>query len=103
MAWFALVRVLFVAAVAYTGAVVRPLPGAVPANVAFALVLAGLAVLFESRLRETSATRLLGALLGGTVGIFIARGIGAGLFWADTKDARVEFLESYILIVLPYL
>ena len=103
MAWFALARVLFVAAVAYTSALLRPLPFGVPANVVFALVLAGLVVLFESRLRETSATRLLGALIGGTIGLFIARAIGLGLFWANTGDARVEFLHSFTLIVLPYL
>ena len=103
MAWFALARVLFVAAVAYTAALLRPLPLGVPTNVVFALVLAGLAVLFESRLRETAVTRLLGALLGCTIGLFIARAIGAGLFWADSTDARVQFLHSFILIALPYL
>ena len=54
MAWFALARVLFVAAVAYAAALLQPLPVGVPSNVAFALVLAALVVLFESRLRETS-------------------------------------------------
>ncbi len=103
MTWFALARVLFIAAVAYTSALLRPLPFGVPANIVFALVLAGLVVLFESRLRETSATRLLGALIGGTIGLFIARAIGLGLFWANTGDARVEFLHSFTLIVLPYL
>ncbi len=103
MAWFALARVLFVAAVAYAAALLRPLPFGLPANIVFALVLAGLVVLFESRLRETSATRLLGALIGGTIGLFLARGIGAGLFWANTGDSRVAFLHSFTLSVLPYL
>ena len=52
---------------------------------------------------QTSATRLLGALIGCTIGLFIARAIGAGLFWADSGDRRVEFLHSFVLIVLPYL
>ena len=56
MTWFALARILFVAAVAYAAAVLRPLPVVPELNVAFALALAGLAVLFESRLRETSVT-----------------------------------------------
>jgi len=103
MAWFALARVLFVAAVAYAAAVLRPLPLGLPANLAFALTLAALGVVFERRLRETSATRLLGALIGGAIGLAIARAIGAGLFWADTGDRRVEFLHSFVLIVLPYL
>jgi len=103
MAWFALARVLFVASVAYASALLRPLPVGAPFNVVFGLVLAALVVLFESRLRETSVTHLLGALIGCTVGLFIARAIGAGLFWADSGNRRVEFLHSFILIVLPYL
>jgi uncharacterized protein YacL len=103
MAWFALARVLFVAAVAYAAALLQPLPIGLPANIGFALVLAGLVVLFESRLRETSITRVLGALVGCAIGLAIARAIGSGLFWANNGDRRVEFLQSFILIVLPYL
>jgi uncharacterized protein YacL len=103
MAWFALARVLFIAAVAYAGAVLRPLPVGLPANIGFALVLAALVVVFESRVRETAVTRVLGALIGCTIGLFIARAIGSGLFWADSGDRQVEFLHSFILIVLPYL
>jgi uncharacterized protein YacL len=103
VAWFALARILFVATVAYAAALIRPLPVGVPENVGFALVLAALVVLFESRLRETSASRLLGALIGATVGIAIARAISAGIFWADTGDRRVEFLHSFVLIMLGYL
>jgi uncharacterized protein YacL len=103
MAWFALARALFVAAVAYTAAILQPVPVGVVPNVAFALTLAALVVLFESRLRETSVTRVLGALIGCAIGLAIARTIGSGLFWADNGDRRVEFLHSFILIVLPYL
>src|SRR5437899_3703826 len=103
MAWFALARVLFVTSVAYSAALLRPLPVSVPANIASGLVLAALLVLFESRLRQTAVTHVLGALIGGTIGLFIARSIGLALFWADTGDRRVVFLHSFILIVLPYL
>ncbi len=103
MAWFALARVLFIAAVAYAAAVLRPLPGPLGVNIGFALVLAGLAVVFETRLRETAVTHLLGALLGGAVGLIIAKTIGAALFWANTGDRRVAFLHSFILLVLPYI
>ena len=103
MAWFALARVLFVAAVAYSAALLHPLPFGLPANIAFGLILAAAMVALESRLRETSVTHVLGALIGGTIGLVIARTIGLGLFWADTGDPRVVFLHSFILIVLPYL
>src|SRR5439155_16464528 len=103
MAWFALARVLFVAAVAYATALLQPLSVGLVANIAFALALAALAVLFESRLRETAVTRVLGALIGCAIGLGIAHAIVTSLFWADTGDRRVEFLHSFILIVLPYL
>src|SRR6185436_16914968 len=103
MAWFALARVLFVAAVAYAAAILQPLPVNGELNVGFALVLAGLAVLFESRLRETAVTRILGALVGCAIGLALARTIASGLFWTDSGDRRVEFLHSFVLIVLPYL
>src|SRR3977135_2871279 len=103
MAWFALARVLFVAAVADAAGLLRPVPLRVSANMAFALGLAALVVLFESRLRETAVTHVLGALIGCAIGLGLARAIGAGLFWADTGDRRVEFLHSFVLIVLPYL
>jgi len=103
MSWFVLARGLFVAAVAYAATILQPLPVALPANIGFALALAGLIVLFESRLRETAMTRVLGALIGCAIGLGIARTIGAGLFWADSADRRVAFLHSFILLVLPYL
>src|SRR6185295_10508084 len=71
MAWFALARVLFVAAVAYAAAVLQPLPVSGIANVGFALALAALVVFFESRLRETAITRVLGALIGCGIGLAI--------------------------------
>jgi uncharacterized protein YacL len=33
----------------------------------------------------------------------LARMIASGLFWTDSGDRRVEFLHSFVLIVLPYL
>ena len=103
MAWFALVRALFVAAVAYTAAQLQPLAlGALP-NVAFGLFLAGLFVFFETRLRETAVTRVLGALIGGVAGLLIARVIESGLFWTNVDNARVEFFHGVLLLVFPYL
>ena len=103
MAWFVLARVVFVAIVAYAAAVLHPLAFSLPVNVAFGLVLAGIVVLFEARLRETAVTRVLGALLGCAIGLLIARAITAGLFWADAGDRRIQFLHTFILVMLPYL
>jgi uncharacterized protein YacL len=103
MAWFALARVMFIAAVAYAAAVLQPLPVGLVANIGFALALAALVVAFEACLRETAMTRVLGALIGCGIGLAIAHAIGSGLYWANSSDRRVEFLHSFTLIVLPYL
>ena len=103
MAWFVLARVVVVAAVAYSAALLQPLSVGLIPNVIFALVLAGLVVAFETRLRDTAPTRVLGALLGCAIGLAIARAIESGLFFADSTDRKVEFLHSFLLIVLPYL
>jgi uncharacterized protein YacL len=103
MAWFVLARVLFVAIVAYAAAILQPLTFGVYVNIAFGLALAGVVVLFESRLRETAITRVLGSLIGCAIGLLISRAITAGLFWADPGDRRVQFLDSFILIMLPYI
>ena len=54
MAWFALARVLFVVAVAYAAALLQPLPVGLPANVAFALVLAAIASSVRNRVIPTT-------------------------------------------------
>jgi uncharacterized protein YacL len=103
MAWFVLARGLIVAAVAYSAAMLQPLPVGLAANIAFAVVLSGLVVAFETRVRDSAPTRVLGALLGCAVGLAIARAVESGLFFADSGDRKVEFLHAFLLIVLPYL
>src|SRR3954467_5579936 len=103
MAWFALGRIMFVTVVAYAAALLQPLTVGVPANVGFGLALAALVLLFESRVRDTAAPRVFGALIGCAIGLGIAHLITSGLFWADNGDRRVEFLHSFVLIALPYL
>lgn len=103
MPWFVLARVLIVAAVAYSAALLQPLPVGLVANIAFAIVISALVVAFEMRLRDTPPTRVLGALLGCAIGLTIARAVEGGLFFADSTDRKVEFLHTLLLIVLPYL
>ena len=103
MAWFVLARGLFAAILAYAAAMLRPLPFGMAANVGFALVLAGLVVLCEARLREAAISRILGAVLGCGIGLMAARGFAAGLFWINLADRRVAFLDTFLLIGLAYL
>ncbi len=104
MAWFALARVLFVAAVGYSAHQLQPLgPDSALLNVIFGSVLGLLIVVLEFRLKTTSVTHMLGALLGGAIGLLAAKTIGAALYWANLGNERVIFLHSFILLALPYL
>src|ERR687892_1522754 len=55
------------------------------------------------RLKDISVTHMLGALLGGAIGLAAAKTLGAALYWANLGDGRVVFLHSLILLGLPYL
>jgi uncharacterized protein YacL len=103
MAWFVLARLLFVGAVSYSAFLLRPIGVDAALNVSFGLGLAVLAVAFEWQLRATPVSNMLGALLGGAIGLLLAKGIGAALFWVDPADQRAAFLHSFILLLLPYL
>ncbi|MBI3049899.1 MAG: PIN domain nuclease [Acidobacteria bacterium] len=104
MVWFAVARTLFVAAVGYSAYQIQPLPAAgIVSNVAFGLVLGALIVVLEIRLRNTSVPHMLGALLGGAIGLGAAKVLGDALYWANLGDGRVVFLHTLILLALPYL
>jgi uncharacterized protein YacL len=103
MPWYIITRALFVAAVAWAAVLLRPFHSALLVNAGIGAALGALVVLVETRLRETEVTDLLGALIGGAIGLGLAKTIGAALFWADTSDNRVIFLHSFILLVFPYL
>jgi uncharacterized protein YacL len=103
MPWFLLARLVIVGAVAYAAALLQPLPVGMAANVGFAVALAALVVALERRLRDLPPARVFGALIGGVVGLAIARAVASGLFWANNGDRKIEFLDSFLLIVLPYL
>jgi uncharacterized protein YacL len=103
MSWFIVARLLFVAAVGWAAALLRPFHPNPTIDAAAGAALGVLIVVVESRLRETEVTDLLGALIGGAIGLGLAKTIGAALFWADTTDNRIVFLHSFILLVFPYL
>ena len=103
MAWFVLARVLFLAAVTYSAIVLRPFHSDWMPNAAFGVGLASLLVAFEIRLKNASVTNMLGAMIGGAVGLAAAKTISAALFWANTGDQRIAFLHAFTLLALTYL
>jgi uncharacterized protein YacL len=103
MAWYIMARLLFTGAVAYTAFLLRPVGPDPLVNVLFGLGLAGVAVLFEWLLRDLALTNLFGALIGGAIGLAIAKGIGAAMYWADPASEQVAFLHGFILLLFPYI
>jgi uncharacterized protein YacL len=103
MPWHIVTRVFFIAAVSWAAALTRAFHSELGVNLAVGIALGGLIVLIETRLRSTEVTDLLGALIGGAIGLGLSKTIGAALFWANTSDPRVVFLHSFILLVFPYL
>src|SRR5947207_6907949 len=103
MLWFILVRALFVLAVTYAAILTRPFSANLILTTVIGAALGVLIIWIEARLRSAEVTDLLGALIGGAIGLGLAKTIGAALFWADTGDRRIVFLHSFILLVFPYL
>lgn len=102
MHWLPVARLLFVSVVGYSAHQLQPLAHTV-ANLLLGVSIGAAIVLAEHRLRDTSITHLLGALIGGAVGLGLAKTIGTALYWADLGSARVVFLHSVILLTLPYI
>ncbi len=94
MLWFILVRVFFVLAVTYAAILTRPFNPDAMLNGLVGAALGVLIIWVETRLRSAEVTDLLGALIGGAIGLGLAKTIGAALFWADTGDRRIVFLHS---------
>jgi uncharacterized protein YacL len=103
MAWYLLARLVFILAVAYAAVLTRPFSPILGVNVVLGAALGALMVVVETRLRSAEVTDLLGALIGGAIGLGLAKTIGAALFWADTSDPRIKFLHTFVLLVFPYL
>lgn len=102
MHWLPVVRLIFISVVGYSAHQLQPLAHTL-GNVLLGVSIGALIVLAEHRLRDTSVTHLLGALVGGAVGLGLAKTIGAALYWADLGSSRVVFLHSVILLTLPYI
>ena len=103
MPWVLVVRALFVLAVTYATILTRPFGPSVEMNLVAGALIGGLMIAVETRMRNAEVTDLLGALIGGAIGLGMAKTIGAALFWADTTDNRVLFLHSIVLLIFPYL
>ena len=89
MAWFILARLLFFVGVTYTATALQPLPWGVPANAAFGAVLAAAAIVLEWRLPDVSVPRILGAVLGASLGLLFAGLLDRSMVWTDRPPVDV--------------
>jgi len=103
MRGFYLVRIVFMAVVAYSASLIEPIAGPVWLNVLLGLAVGLLIVVAETRLRDAAVPNILGALLGFGIGLLISRTLGEALFWADASSPKVRFLHSLIVYIPPYL
>jgi uncharacterized protein YacL len=100
---FVVARVLFVATIVYSSAVIAPIEDHPVASGFLGLGVALLIVFAEARLRDAAVTQILGGLLGFTFGLLLSRTIVSALQWADLGNTKVQFLHGLIVIVLPFL
>src|SRR5829696_4355080 len=103
MTWQLITRACFVAAVAWAAVLTRTFHSSLVVNAGVGGLLGAAIVILETRLRSAEVTDLLGALIGGAIGLGLSKTIGAALFWADASNGRVAFLHGFILLVFPYL
>ena len=104
MAWFTLARVMIVAAVAYAAAILQPLSIGLFANVGLRAGAGRAGRPLREHASARRPSRACSARSSAAPSASASRHlITSGLFWADNGDRRVEFLHSFVLIVLPYL
>src|SRR5258708_40275445 len=102
MPWHLVTRALFIAAVGWSAALTRAFHPALSVNIAVGVTLGLLIVLIETRLRSTEVTDLLGALIGGGLGLGVSKTIGAAPFSAHTPDRRGVVFPTVLLHVFPF-
>jgi uncharacterized protein YacL len=103
MSWFIPIRVAFIVVVGFSAYRLHPLEGGALANAGFGAVLGAVIVTVEALLRQVTLQRIVGAVAGGIVGLLLARTAGAALYWADPDVAGVGFIQTVLILALPYI
>ena len=103
MAWLIFARLVLCAVLTYAAVSIQPLNGGLFANAGLGVGLTALIIFFELQLRNTAITAVLGATVGGAVGLGLAKALSAALVWIVPTDQRAAFLHLSILLVCTYL
>ena len=99
-----LFRLLFILIVAASGYLLRPLDHSGPWGMAIAGLVAIAALLFENRLKQVSLSRLIGAAIGGILGMSGSYLAATVISQAVPRDSGfVPFLQIMLLSLLGYI
>ncbi len=99
--WLVLFRLFVVALLAHAGWVYTPFPGRPIAGLALGMVVALGVIALESRVRSVPGHHMIGALVGGVVGLFGARLVWGALAGLDIVGAH--FVHMVLVVLLGYM
>src|SRR5437773_4646325 len=99
--WLILFRVFIIALLAHAGYVYSPFPGQPSLGVGLGVVAALAVLALEMQLRAVPGHHMIGALIGGVVGLFGARLVWGALAGLDIVGAH--FVHALLVVFLGYM
>src|SRR6185295_15128192 len=99
--WLVLFRTLALALLAHAGYVYTPFRGEPWAGALLGLGLGVCVIMLESRLRSVPGHNMVGALIGGVIGLF-----GARLVWGALAGLDIigdHFVHVFLVVFLGYM
>jgi uncharacterized protein YacL len=99
--WLILFRVFIIALLAHAGYVYAPFPGQPWLGVGLGVVAALAVITLEMKLRSVPGHHMVGALIGGVVGLFGARLVWGALAGLDIVGAH--FVHALLVVFLGYM
>ena|SRR5438093_140276 len=99
--WLILFRVFIIALLAHAGYVYSPFPGQPSLGVGLGVVAALAVIALEMKLRAVPGHHMIGALIGGVVGLFGARLVWGALAGLDIVGAH--FVHALLVVFLGYM
>src|SRR5687768_1652659 len=99
--WLVLFRFVLVSLLAHAGYVYSPLPGQPLLGLAVGVVVAAAIITLEMKLRSVPGHHMVGALVGGVIGL-----VGARLVWGALSGLDIigdHFMHVLLVVFLGYM